>query len=175
MKTVFTKAEGIKMNSRLDFGSTKDLINEISKQTSISIIHSWQEDEGFRAAESRNKAIAKAGGEYIIVIDGDIILHKDFIKVVEDSRGSKLKDPEKNNIFTGEFWTGKTALGLGLIDGIGNADQILKEKFGEKVIIKNFEKPKGFIARKLSSSIPDPVDKITNIIEEKSMWQKFGL
>ena len=102
-------------------------------------------------------------------------LHADFIKVVETSRGSKLKDPEKNNIFTGEFWTGKTALGLGLIDGIGNADQILKEKFGEKVIIKNFEKPKGFIARKLSSSIPDPVEKLTNIIEEKSMWQKFGL
>ena len=100
---------------------------------------------------------------------------KDFIKVVETSRGSKLKDPDKNNIFTGEFWTGKTALGLGLIDGIGNADQILKEKFGEKVIIKNFEKPKGFIARKLSSSIPDPVEKLTNIIEEKSMWQKFGL
>ena len=55
-------------------------------------------------------------------------LHADFIKVVETSRGSKLKDPEKNNIFTGEFWTGKSALDLGLIDGIGNADQILKEK-----------------------------------------------
>ena len=102
-------------------------------------------------------------------------LHADFIKVVETSRGSKLKDPEKNNIFTGEFWTGKSALDLGLIDGIGNADQILKEKFGDKVIIKNFEKPKGFIARKLSSSIQDPVDRLTNIIEEKSMWQKFGL
>ena len=102
-------------------------------------------------------------------------LHADFIKVVETSRGSKLKDPEKNNIFTGEFWTGKTSLNLGLIDGIGNADQILKEKFGDKVIIKNFEKPKGFIARKLSSSIQDPVDRLANILEEKSMWQKFGL
>ena len=56
-------------------------------------------------------------------------LHEDFIKVVQNSRGSKLKDPEKNNIFTGEFWTGKTSLKLGLIDGIGNADQVLKEKF----------------------------------------------
>ena len=46
---------------------------------------------------------------------------------------------------------------------------------GEKVIIKSFEKPKGFIARKLSSSIQDPVDRLANIIEEKSMWQKFGL
>jgi signal peptide peptidase SppA len=102
-------------------------------------------------------------------------LHADFIKVVETSRGSKLKEPEKNNIFTGEFWTGKAALGLGLIDGIGNADQVLKEKFGDKVIIKNLEKQKGFIARKLSSSAQNPIDSLANIIEEKTMWQKFGL
>ena len=102
-------------------------------------------------------------------------LHADFIKVVEDSRGSKLKEPEKNNIFTGEFWTGKTALKLGLIDGIGNADQVLKEKFGDKVIIKNFEKRKGFLAKKLSSSISDPLDSIVSNLEEKSLWQKFGL
>ena len=102
-------------------------------------------------------------------------LHADFIKVVENSRGSKLKDTEKNNIFTGEFWTGKTALKLGLIDGIGNAEQVLKEKFGEKVVIKNFEKRKGFLAKKLSSSISEPIDKIIGELEEKSMWQKFGL
>ena len=102
-------------------------------------------------------------------------LHEDFIKVVKQSRGVKLKDPEKNNIFTGEFWTGKTSLKLGLVDGIGNADQVLKEKFGDKVIIKSFEKPKGFIARKLSSSIQNPIEKIANTIEEKSLWQKFGL
>jgi len=102
-------------------------------------------------------------------------LHADFIKVVEKSRGLKLKDPDKNNIFTGEFWTGKSALELGLIDGLGNADQILKEKFGDKVVIKNLEKPKGFIAKKLSSSIKDPIDSFVNILEEKSMWQKFGL
>ena len=102
-------------------------------------------------------------------------LHEDFINVVKKSRGPKLKDPEKNNIFTGEFWTGKTSLKLGLIDGLGNADQVLKEKFGDKIIIKTFEKPKGFIARKLSSSIQDPVEKLANIIEEKSMWQRFGL
>jgi signal peptide peptidase SppA len=102
-------------------------------------------------------------------------LHADFIKVVEKSRGSKLKDPEKNNIFTGEFWTGAAALKLGLIDEIGNVDQVLKEKFGDKVIIKKFEKQKGFIAKKLSSSMQDPIEKFTNLLEEKSMWQKFGL
>ena len=107
--------------------------------------------------------------------DIQLELHSDFIKVVETSRGKKLKDIEKNNTFTGEFWTGTSALKLGLIDGIGNADQILKEKFGDKVIIKNFEKQKSFIAKKLSSASKDPVDRLVNILEEKSVWQKFGL
>ena len=41
-------------------------------------------------------------------------LHKDFIKVVEKSRGSKLKkDPEKE-LFSGEFWSGSKAKDLGL-------------------------------------------------------------
>ena len=35
-------------------------------------------------------------------------LHSDFIEVVKKSRGQKLKDPEKNNTFTGEFWSGST-------------------------------------------------------------------
>ena len=48
-------------------------------------------------------------------------------------------------------------------------------KFGDNVIIKNLEKQKGFIARKLSSSVQNPVESLANILEEKSMWQKFGL
>ena len=102
-------------------------------------------------------------------------LHADFIDVVKNSRASKLIDTEKNNTFTGEFWSGKTSLKLGLIDGIGNADQILKEKFGEDVIIKKLEKPKGFIARKLSSSLDNQVNSIVNNLEERVQWQKFGL
>jgi len=102
-------------------------------------------------------------------------LHADFIKVVNDSRTSKLIDTEKNNTFTGEFWSGSASLKLGLIDGIGNADQILREKYGEDVIIKKLEKPKNFLAKKLSASLDNQVDSIINIIEERTQWQKFGL
>lgn len=59
---------------------TSDLINSIRKKTEIPIIHVWQEDDGFRLAQIRNKAIAKSSKDYIIQIDGDVILHKDFIK-----------------------------------------------------------------------------------------------
>ena len=102
-------------------------------------------------------------------------LHSDFIKIVKQSRGDKIKDPEKNNIFTGEFWAGSVALKLGLIDGIGNADQVLREKFGEKVIIKRFEKQKGFLAKKLSSTVDNQIEKVLESLEEKSLWQRFGL
>lgn len=59
---------------------TDTLIQDIAQTSTIPLIHSWQEDDGFRASSSRNKAIAKATSEYIILIDGDMILHKDFIK-----------------------------------------------------------------------------------------------
>ena len=102
-------------------------------------------------------------------------LHSDFINLVKKSRGSKLKDPDKNNTFTGEFWSGSTSLKLGLIDGIGNAEQILREKFGENIEIKKFEKQKGFLAKRLSSSLDNQVDNVVSVIEERALWQKFGL
>ena len=102
-------------------------------------------------------------------------LHSDFIEVVKKSRGSKLKEPEKNNTFTGEFWSGTASMKLGLIDGIGNAEQILREKFGEDIVIKKLEKQKSFIAKKLSSSIDNQIDNIASVIEERALWQKFGL
>ncbi len=102
-------------------------------------------------------------------------LHSDFIEVVKKSRGSKLKDPEKNNTFTGEFWSGSASMKLGLIDGVGNAEQILREKFGEDIIIKKLEKQKSFIEKKLSSSLDNQIDNIASVIEERALWQRFGL
>lgn len=59
---------------------TLDLVKKYQAQSNLRIIHSWQEDKGFRAAKSRNKAIARASGNYIVLIDGDMILHKRFIE-----------------------------------------------------------------------------------------------
>jgi signal peptide peptidase SppA len=99
-------------------------------------------------------------------------LHKDFIKVVEESRGSKL-DKSEIELFSGEFWSGSKAKDLGLIDSVGNANEILKEKFGEDVIIKKFEKSKGWLSKKLSSS-SNQMDQLVNILEERSIWQRYG-
>lgn len=66
-----------------DDGSTQetiDLITQLQPTFPVPLIHSWQEDLGFRAARSRNLAIAKAQHDYIVMIDGDMVLHRHFIR-----------------------------------------------------------------------------------------------
>ena len=99
-------------------------------------------------------------------------LHKDFIDVVEKSRSTKLKKDKGIELFSGEFWSGRKSLELGLIDGIGNVNKILKEIFGESVIIKKFEKTKGWLAKRLSSE--EHIEKLINVVEERSIWQRYG-
>jgi signal peptide peptidase SppA len=101
-------------------------------------------------------------------------LHKDFIGVVEESRGKKLNKDLDIELFSGEFWSGSRSKQLGLIDGVGNINEILKEKFGENVIIKKFEKSKGWLGKKLSVSSYNQLDQIINILEERSIWQRYG-
>lgn len=59
---------------------TREVVEEFQKQLPVPIIHVWHEDNGFRLTVIRNKAIAKASKDYIIQIDGDIILNRHFIK-----------------------------------------------------------------------------------------------
>ena len=100
-------------------------------------------------------------------------IHQDFIEVVEESRKTKLNKSSGVELFSGEFWSGKKAKQLGLVDDIGNLNQVLRDKFGKNVVIKKFEKPKSWISKKLSSS-EDNVEKITSIIEERSICQRYG-
>ena len=101
-------------------------------------------------------------------------LHADFIKVVEESRSSKLNKNLGPDLFTGEFWSGSKSKELGLVDEIGNVDEILKEKFGEDVVIKKFEKQKGWLSKKLSASTENQIDQLLQGLEERSIWQRYG-
>ena len=59
---------------------TKETIESLRAMSPVKLIHVWHEDKGFRLAMMRNKCIAKASGDYIVEIDGDIIMHRSFIK-----------------------------------------------------------------------------------------------
>ncbi|MDC3023128.1 S49 family peptidase, partial [Candidatus Pelagibacter sp.] len=71
-------------------------------------------------------------------------------------------------------WSGNRSKQLGLIDDIGDANKVLKEKFGEDIVIKKFEKSKSWLSKKLSSS-NNHLDQLANILDEKSIWQRYGL
>ena len=58
---------------------TRELINNFQSISEIPIKHVWHPDKGFRLSEIRNKGILAASCDYIIQIDGDLILHPRFI------------------------------------------------------------------------------------------------
>lgn len=58
---------------------TRRVIDELRPLSKVPIVHIWQEDKGFRLAMMRNKCVAAATGDYIIEIDGDIIMHPLFV------------------------------------------------------------------------------------------------
>ena len=60
--------------------STKELIEHFRSRFAVPVHHIWHPDEGFRLAQIRNKANVAARGEYIIQLDGDLILHPCFVK-----------------------------------------------------------------------------------------------
>ncbi len=98
---------------------------------------------------------------------GDI--HTNFIDHVKERRGDKLDTD--TDLFTGEIWLAKRATELGLIDGIGHLNPMLKERFGDKVKFARYGSKKGLLSRFGAQIIGDAVDNI----EERAAYSKFGL
>ena len=80
-------------------------------------------------------------------------VHNQFIEVVKKGRGDKLADNPK--IFSGLFWSGESAIDLGLADGYGDIDLVAREIVGYEKII-DFTAQSNFadrFAKKLGASI----------------------
>ncbi|PNS08964.1 glycosyltransferase family 2 protein [Solilutibacter silvestris] len=58
---------------------TAELIRTMARDFPVPLIHAWQEDDGFRLARVRNLGIAASSGDYVIFLDGDLILHPLFV------------------------------------------------------------------------------------------------
>lgn len=98
---------------------TIDFVKTWQEKSKIPIIHSWQEDKGFRLATSRNKAIAKSKYEYIILVDGDLFLHKSFIE-------GHIRHAKENQF----------CVGTRVIMGDESSKQIIKEpQFGLQITL----------------------------------------
>ena len=60
--------------------STRDVVRHFQNISPVPVHHIWHEDRGFRVAAIRNKAIAASSGDYVIHVDGDLILQRNFIQ-----------------------------------------------------------------------------------------------
>jgi glycosyltransferase involved in cell wall biosynthesis len=59
---------------------TKAVIDAFIKKAPMPVEHVWQPDEGYQLARIRNKAFAASKNEYIIQVDGDLLLHPYFVE-----------------------------------------------------------------------------------------------
>ena len=73
--------------------ATRAVVDAFRKKTAIPVKHFWHPDEGFRKTIIINQAITGTSSDYIIQIDGDIVLHELFIKdhISEAERGYYIR------------------------------------------------------------------------------------
>ncbi len=108
------------------------------------------------------------------------IIHKDFIDLVKDRRGKKI-EAAGDQLFTGEFWTGRQALELGLIDGMIDLRTKMRELYGDEVRLKLVSMERGLFRRRssgVSLELPDGLDLANGVLgslEARAMWARFGL
>lgn len=113
--------------------ATRDVVRHFENISPVPIRHIWHEDNGFRLASIRNKAIAASHGDYIIQIDGDLILQRKFIQdhmifarkgsFVTGSRGI-ISEKLTQKVLSGEL----TSLSA-LTKGIRNSNNAMRIPF----------------------------------------------
>jgi signal peptide peptidase SppA len=109
-------------------------------------------------------------------------IHEGFIDLVKASRGARLKGPEKT-LFSGEYWTGNTAIELGLADGIGDLRTTLRERFGDDVITPLVAPARGWFGR-VQPGVSgfdrllrggDFAEDVISALETRAHWARYGL
>ncbi len=111
-------------------------------------------------------------------------VHDTFIDLVKERRGDNLADDP--DLFTGMFWSGKKALALGLVDGLGDMRGFLKNRYGDKTQLKLIAPPRGLFGRRLAlfgsqsegriaEAAGSVATGLVEVMEERALWSRFGL
>ena len=111
-------------------------------------------------------------------------VHETFIDLVKERRGGRIADHP--DMFTGQFWSGKSALELGLVDALGDMRSFLKARYGEKTRLRLISQPRGLFGRRLGLFGTTREDFVTGGIaalaggvvaelEDRALWARFGL
>ncbi len=97
-------------------------------------------------------------------------LYRQFMKVVREGRGDRLKENEKT--LSGLFWSGEESVELGLVDGLGSSSYVARELIGAEEIV-NFTPEKDLWTRfadRLGASMARTFARISGM--EQVPWLK---
>jgi signal peptide peptidase SppA len=108
-------------------------------------------------------------------------IHEDFIALVKSRRGAKLQGPE-NDLFSGQYWTGRKAMELGLVDAIGDLRGTLRERFGDKVVTPLITAERGFLGRRIlgvargdaTLATGGLAEDLISALEARAIWARYG-
>ncbi len=111
-------------------------------------------------------------------------VHAAFIDLVKRRRGAKI-EAAGDSLFTGEFWSGKKALELGLIDGLADLRSKMRELYGDEVRFKLVTPATGWLRRRhsvfadgggldLGFSPGGFAADMISAIEARALWSRFG-
>ena len=107
-------------------------------------------------------------------------IHDDFIALVKERRGARLTGPE-SELFSGEYWTGRTAVELGLADTVGELRSILRERFGDKVITPVIAPERSLLGRVRPGVGLEGIgrdgfaDELISALEARALCARYGL
>lgn len=106
-------------------------------------------------------------------------IHAGFKAEVRERRGVRLKG-EDRDLFEGQIWTGRRALELGLIDGLGALHTVLRQRFGDKVKLPQVSAARSWWQRRLgmtgaSLDAKAVVDGALASLAERALWSRYGL
>lgn len=114
------------------------------------------------------------------------MIHREFIDLVQASRGKKI-EAAGDQLFTGEFWSGRQALDLGLVDGIMDVRTKMRELFGDNVRLKPVPTERGWMRRRgpgveaafgamtAAPMFAGVANEMISAIEARALWSRFGL
>ena len=135
-------------------------------------------------AQGKNKAVLdpflpEKEENITILKEAQKDVFESFKELVKSCRGVENLKESDDYLFNGAFWSGKKAMDLGLIDGISDAREILKEKFGTKIkFVEIKAKKKGILKELLASRSnigADFAQEAVSKIEERAIYSRFGL
>jgi len=107
-------------------------------------------------------------------------IHESFRALVRERRRGRLK-AEEDVLFSGEFWTGRRAKDLGLVDGLGDLRTVLRERYGKKVRLRVFGVEQGWLRRRFGIGLGADArggqwaDDLIDRLEARAIWARYGL